>query len=119
METLQIGTSNIGYKYATAEEAKEANRQKAYKRYFENKEKINKQHKELAHKQREIAGIIMKNPETYQQFLIFMQITNNPQLYQNFVNYVNIVDNPLLYQNFVNYVNQINNQSPTFELVIQ
>ncbi len=121
MGTIQLETSNIGYKYTSAEEAKEINRQKANQRYWENKEKINQQHKELARKQREIAGVIMKNPQTYQQFQNYMQITNNPQLYQQFVNYVQLLNNPPLYQHFVNCMNQLpfSSQQPIIELVIQ
>ena len=123
----QTVTSNFGYKYSSEEEAKEANRTKAKQRYWENKEKVNQQHKERARKQREIAAFITKNPEKYQQFQNFQQIANNPQLYQNFLNYIQVLNNPQLYQQFVNFVNYMNvqsqmtvtNQQQTFELTIQ
>lgn len=99
--------SNIGYKYNTEEEAKEANRQKANQRYRENKEKINQQHKERAKKQREVASYITSNPEIYQQFQNYLQVANNPQLYSQFQSYIEMINNPILCQQFAEY-QQIN-----------
>ena len=44
------------YKYTTAEEAKEVNRQRAKQRYKEKKEEINQQHREYYQKQRQMAN---------------------------------------------------------------
>jgi hypothetical protein len=78
-----------GYKYGTLEEARKANREKAYKRYFEHKDEINQRKKELAKEQRRVAAVIMKNPEMYSKFQIFMDMTHNPEQYQQFLNIIN------------------------------
>lgn len=103
----QKNNVKAGYKYATLEEAREANRQKARARYQENKEKINNQQRERTRQRREISDLIMKDPEIYQDFLNYREVINNPQMYQYFTSYLQILNDPQLYQNFIDWMSKI------------